>query len=159
MFERFGKRLWAICALSLCAAFGGVSAVQADELLAARLGALLGQERAAIQQVPDIRVAALTAVPPASVRNIPTAPDIITYDRAFLASQPAASGGEQWRCLAEALYFEARGDYAYPNILISSLSFQEVIDLSDLAPGMYNLVVIIENANTTSYESIKLIRN
>ncbi len=37
--------------------------------------------------------------------------------------------------------------------------FQEVIDLSDLAPGMYNLMVIIENANTKSYESIKLIRN
>lgn len=82
----------------------------ADEVLAARLGALLGQERAAIQQVSDARVIALTAVPPASARNIPTAPDVITYDNAFLAAQPAASGGEQWRCLAEALYFEARGE-------------------------------------------------
>lgn len=91
-------------------AVGGMSAVQADEVLAARLGALLGQERTAIQQVSDARVAALTAVPPASARNIPTAPDVITYDRTFLASQPAPSGGEQWRCLAEALYFEARGE-------------------------------------------------
>lgn len=110
MFRRFGMRLWAIGALSLCVAFGGVAAVQADEVLAARLGALLGQERAAIQQVPDIRVAALTAVPRAAARNIATAPDIITYDRAFLATQPGASGGEQWRCLSEALYFEARGE-------------------------------------------------
>jgi spore germination cell wall hydrolase CwlJ-like protein len=83
---------------------------QADDVLAARLGALLGQERAAIQQVPDVRIAVLTAVPPASARNIPTAPDIITYDVAFLNGQPTASGGEQWRCLAEALYFEARGE-------------------------------------------------
>ena len=91
-------------------AFGGMSAAQADEVLAARLGALLGQERAAIQQVPDARLTALTAVPPASARNIATAPDTITYDRAFLASRPTASGGDQWRCLAEALYFEARGE-------------------------------------------------
>ncbi|MDB4052875.1 cell wall hydrolase [Octadecabacter sp.] len=83
---------------------------QADDVLAARLGALLGQERAAIQQVPDVRIAVLMAVPPASARNIPTASDIITYDVAFLNGQPTASGGEQWRCLAEALYFEARGE-------------------------------------------------
>ena len=83
---------------------------QADDVLAARLGALLGQERAAIQQVPDVRIAVLTAVPPASAGSIPIAPDIITYDVAFLNGQPTASGGEQWRCLAEALYFEARGE-------------------------------------------------
>ncbi|MEN8840416.1 MAG: cell wall hydrolase [Octadecabacter sp.] len=110
MFKRFGMKLLAICATSFAMAVGGMSAVQADEVLAARLGALLGQERTAIQQVSDARVAALTAVPPASARNIPTAPDVITYDRTFLASQPAPSGGEQWRCLAEALYFEARGE-------------------------------------------------
>ncbi len=110
MFNRFAKRVLAICAMSATVAITGVSGVQANEILAARLGALLGQERAAIQQVPDVRLAALTAVPPASARNIPTAPDLITYDTTFLASQPSASGGEQWRCLAEALYFEARGE-------------------------------------------------
>jgi ABC-type amino acid transport substrate-binding protein len=98
----FGAAVFAI----LCM----VAPAQADDVLAARLGALLGQERAAIQQVPDVRIAVLTAVPPVSARNIPTAPDIITYDVAFLNGQPTASGGEQWRCLAEALYFEARGE-------------------------------------------------
>ncbi len=107
---RIGSRVLATCALGFGVAFGGATAAQADEVLAARLSALLGQERAAIRQVSDVRVAALTAVPPASARNIPTAPDVITYDRAFLAAQPAASGGEQWRCLSEALYFEARGE-------------------------------------------------
>lgn len=34
----------------------------------------------------------------------------IRYDRAWLASQPAAKGGAEWECLAEALYFEARGE-------------------------------------------------
>jgi hypothetical protein len=98
----FGAAVFAI----LCM----VAPAQADDVLAARLGALLGQERAAIQQVPDVRIAVLTAVPPASAGNIPIAPDIITYDVAFLNGQPTASGGEQWRCLAEALYFEARGE-------------------------------------------------
>ena len=32
------------------------------------------------------------------------------YDRRWLASQPKARGGAEWRCLAEALYFEARGE-------------------------------------------------
>ena len=34
----------------------------------------------------------------------------LKYSRAWLAAQPAAKGGAQWRCLAEALYFEARGE-------------------------------------------------
>ncbi len=110
MLNRFVVRFLAIAALSTSVAVAGVSGVQADEVLAARLSALLGQERLAIQQVPNIRVAVLTAVPPAAARNIATAPDLITYDQAFLASQPSASGGEQWRCLSEALYFEARGE-------------------------------------------------
>lgn len=34
----------------------------------------------------------------------------LSYSRDWLASQPAPSGGAQWRCLSEALYFEARGE-------------------------------------------------
>lgn len=37
-------------------------------------------------------------------------PGEIRYDRQFIATQPRANGGEAWRCLAEALYFEARGE-------------------------------------------------
>ncbi|MBM7068758.1 cell wall hydrolase [Actibacterium sp. 188UL27-1] len=33
-----------------------------------------------------------------------------TYSAAWLRSVPAARGGAEWRCLAEALYFEARGE-------------------------------------------------
>lgn len=32
------------------------------------------------------------------------------YSKDWLAQQPAAKGGEEWECLAEALYFEARGE-------------------------------------------------
>ncbi len=34
----------------------------------------------------------------------------IEFSRNWLASQPKASGGAQWKCLSEALYFEARGE-------------------------------------------------
>ncbi|MEY8828446.1 cell wall hydrolase [Sedimentitalea sp. XS_ASV28] len=37
-------------------------------------------------------------------------PIAATYSRRWIDSQPPASGGEQWRCLSEALYFEARGE-------------------------------------------------
>lgn len=81
----------------------------ADELLASRLGAILGQERQALAVVPDARLSLLTSLPPASDRGVETSTRMI-YDRDFLAAQPAATGGDQWQCLAEALYFEARGE-------------------------------------------------
>ncbi|MEL6609177.1 MAG: cell wall hydrolase [Pseudomonadota bacterium] len=34
----------------------------------------------------------------------------IQFDRAWLAAQPSIQGGDEWRCLSEALYFEARGE-------------------------------------------------
>ncbi|MGB5863638.1 MAG: cell wall hydrolase [Sulfitobacter sp.] len=34
----------------------------------------------------------------------------VVFSRAWLASQPRATGSEEFKCLAEALYFEARGE-------------------------------------------------
>lgn len=34
----------------------------------------------------------------------------VTYSRSWIDQQPAASGDENWQCLSEALYFEARGE-------------------------------------------------
>ncbi len=77
--------------------------------MASRLGAILGQEREALSVVPDTRLSLLTSLPPAEERGVDTQTGEI-YSREFLAKRPAASGGEQWECLAEALYFEARGE-------------------------------------------------
>ncbi len=89
-------------------AFGAAPAA-ADEVLASRLSAILGQEREALSVVPDSRLSLLTSLPPADERGLETETSTI-YDRDYLASLPAASGGDQWQCLAEALYFEARGE-------------------------------------------------
>ncbi|MFD3191331.1 cell wall hydrolase [Sedimentitalea sp. HM32M-2] len=37
-------------------------------------------------------------------------PIAASYSKSWLDAQPAATGSAQWRCLAEALYFEARGE-------------------------------------------------
>ena len=37
-------------------------------------------------------------------------PTRVRHDRAWIDRQPAAVGDDDWRCLAEALYFEARGE-------------------------------------------------
>ncbi len=90
--------------------FANSGTAQADDVLASRLGALLGQERESIAVVPDARLAALTTLPSAEDRGITTSPATITYDNAFLSSMSAPSGGPEWRCLSEALYHEARGE-------------------------------------------------
>ncbi|SMX43286.1 cell wall hydrolase [Actibacterium lipolyticum] len=51
----------------------------------------------------------------------------ITYDRAWLKAQPKASGGADWRCLSEALYFEARGEsvkgqFAVAEVILNRVS-------------------------------------
>ena len=104
---KVSKVIFAACFAAL---FGSAaSPVSADEVLATRLGAILGQEREALAVVPDGRLSMLTNLPPAAARGVETQTRMI-YDRDFLAAQPAATGGEQWQCLAEALYFEARGE-------------------------------------------------
>ncbi|PRY78388.1 cell wall hydrolase [Yoonia maritima] len=102
----FKSVLAAVIAASV--SFGASTAV-ADELMASRLGAILGQEREALAVVPDSRLNLLTSLPPADERGVDTQTGEI-YNREYLATQPAATGGDQWECLSEALYFEARGE-------------------------------------------------
>ena len=96
----------AISAATICV---GATSAAAEELMASRLGAILGQEREALSVVPDSRMSMLTSLPPAQDRGVATRSGIV-YDRTFLAAQPVADGGAQWQCLSEALYFEARGE-------------------------------------------------
>lgn len=52
---------------------------------------------------------ALAPLPRSAYAGIPRPPEV-RYDRSFVEALPTASGGAEWRCLAEALYFEARGE-------------------------------------------------
>lgn len=100
---------WAICLVAMLTAGSNVAA--ADVVMSQSnnptmalddsLSALFGAERNALEDVGDDRVRRLA--------QTPKAPEI-RYDEAYLDTLPPAEGGETWRCLTEALYFEARGE-------------------------------------------------
>ncbi len=75
--------------------------------LGMNLTALLGQEKAALGAVSGERLQKIVTPPKPAAR---AKTDDITYDKEWLASQPAAKGGPEFECLATALYFEARGE-------------------------------------------------
>jgi spore germination cell wall hydrolase CwlJ-like protein len=55
----------------------------------------------------------LRAVSPNRLQSLMNTTDTktgVTFARSWIDNQPKASGGDHWRCLAEALYFEARGE-------------------------------------------------
>lgn len=98
-------------ALSFALAFGATRAA-ADEGLALTLGDLLAGERAALEATAETRLTTLAAAPSAELVSARSPITAVVYTNSFLASQPRASGGAEWQCLAEALYFEARGEDA-----------------------------------------------
>ncbi|QPM89062.1 cell wall hydrolase [Pseudooceanicola algae] len=63
-------------------------------------------EQKAMETVPQGRLAALLKTPEAVASDAVK----VSYTRDWLAAQPAGAGGDQFQCLAEALYFEARGE-------------------------------------------------
>ena len=77
-------------------------------ILNSQLAALFGSERAALSAVGPDRLRALQTVP--QRRTFWQKGPVFSYTKAYLDALPAASGDKQWRCLAEALYFEARGE-------------------------------------------------
>lgn len=104
----FGSKMARWAAVVLLPMFGAVTAAQAEEDLANRLGALLGQERTALSGGAATQLVALASATPDLSAAVAT--PTFAYDMAWVGAQPAASGGAQWECLAEALYFEARGE-------------------------------------------------
>ena len=71
------------------------------------LSELFEQEHASLSKLPDRHLTSLLS--PDAVRGR-SRPESFGYTQAWLDTQPKAKGGDQWRCLAEALYFEARGE-------------------------------------------------
>ena len=95
-------RLATSAVLAASLVFSGLSGTavlaseQAEEL--ARI------ETQGIKSVGSKRLDKLVTVPQT------TATTGVEFSRSWIDAQPKAQGGQQWRCLAEALYFEARGE-------------------------------------------------
>ncbi|VAV88403.1 Glutamate synthase [NADPH] large chain [hydrothermal vent metagenome] len=63
----------------------------------------------------------------------------ITYSRDWLKAQPGATGDADWRCLSEALYFEARGESVQGQFAVAEVILNRVD--SDSFPGSICAVV------------------
>ena len=107
MTIRLRTLLAAACTLVSVAA---VQPASAENVIASRLGAVLGQERQALDIVPDTRLTTLTAIPESARRNAIPADGDAVMTEAFLSSMSVPKGNAEWECLADALYFEARGE-------------------------------------------------
>ena len=95
------KRLIAALALVLAAPVPSL----ASEVRIEAAARLVQSERSALRAAAPGHLAKL--VTPLAK---PAAPSELRYSEDWLARQPAPTGGPQWQCLAEALYFEARGE-------------------------------------------------
>lgn len=93
--------LGALAALGLFASSALAEASGSPESL---LSKLLVNERTARAGVGETRIARLASVDPIAPQTL--------HSDAWLRAQPVAKGGKEWRCLSEALYFEARGETA-----------------------------------------------
>ena len=64
-----------------------------------------------VKKLMDEETRALSSISKNRLLSYLQRPEVgLTYSRTWLDAQPKVSGGAQWECLAEALYFEARGE-------------------------------------------------
>jgi hypothetical protein len=90
-----------LCALTGVAA-ADVTKSQSNSVTA-RISSLLGAEHGALSALPNATLS--KPVGKSSTAAVP-----VKYSDDWVDAQPVARGGEEWSCLAKALYFEARGE-------------------------------------------------
>ena len=74
-----------------------------------RVAELLSRERQAMSQLQAARLEQFATLPEETAIDRAPVPTV-SMSRAWIDKLPKASGGADWRCLTEALYFEARGE-------------------------------------------------
>ncbi|WP_454706702.1 cell wall hydrolase [Delftia acidovorans] len=67
------------------------------------------------------------------------APIEVTFTQSWIDEQPKAEGDEQWRCLAEAVYFEARGEQVKGQFAVAEVILNRV--KSEKFPGSICAVI------------------
>ena len=94
------SRVWGLAVGAVCLA--GAAAAEPELVLSTSNA----PDPVAEAHEAEPRSSGIVAMRPKPRPNVPP----IRYARSFLAELPAATGGDDWRCLTEALYFEARGE-------------------------------------------------
>ncbi|WP_397542310.1 cell wall hydrolase [Roseovarius salis] len=104
-------------ALVCLVAFAGAAAADTS------LAKLLDNERRAMTVLPESRIASFLERPELEVE----------YSTDWIARQAVSKGDADWRCLAEALYFEARGEsvkgqFAVAEVILNRVDSPEYPD-------------------------------
>lgn len=107
------------------------------------LGKLMGAERVALNGLKSSKIDALAQPRTGRVSTRGLRAPQIEYSRAWLASQPRASGGDDWACLTEALYFEARGETIKGQFAVAEVILNRVD-----SPRFPNTVCSVVNQGT-----------
>jgi len=102
-------------------ALAATLAVMAAPAIAdAPVNRLMDQEMRALRSISGDRMASFLTRPETEVE----------YSRTWLSQQQVVKGGPQWRCLAEALYFEARGESVKGQFAVAEVILNRVDDPS-----------------------------
>lgn len=98
----------AVCVLACILGLSPAVSVAAD----AELKSLMNLEKTRLMALPAGHVAGLVGDPKSvkkkrsELENVPS----VEFSKSWVDALPKASGGKDWACLSEALYFEARGE-------------------------------------------------
>lgn len=112
------RQIWAGAAMALLALGGAAFSETAstrsklpEPTVVSATSAVSGTRKDTAASTPLRQFASLAAGTNVILRRGGKAePVLLRYDAAWLASQPAPNGDEEWQCLTKALYFEARGE-------------------------------------------------
>jgi hypothetical protein len=93
------------------------------DLIGTQLSRMMQGERRGLRELTPERVRLVTTEPePRPARAVAgSIPDLAALD-----AMPTAKGGSDWRCLAEALYFEARGEGIEGQIAVAEVILNRV---------------------------------
>ena len=104
------RRFLRICVLVVSATATGLAgAVMAQDVTADVVAGVMAMENRGLDRLTPQILRSLSSTPTRASAN---APDDIDISESWIAAQSDATGGKQWKCLTEALYFEARGETA-----------------------------------------------
>ena len=125
---------WRAAAAGLCAALLLASGAEATEPngVPEEVSLIIGHERQTLETVGASRIAALTkqtVTPqprPARVADIDAGALSGSLTFAALDRMPGVTGDGEWRCLAEAIYYEARGEPLQGQIAVAEVVLNRV---------------------------------
>lgn len=138
-FGRLTKPVALLSAALATFACGAAAADTATVKLAGSISSVMSREHAILRSASGARIAELTDVirPRARDEEVTVTSrsadlgEVLVdgkLDLATLDALPAATGDEQWQCLAEAIYFESRGEPLSGQIAVAEVVLNRVDD-------------------------------